>query len=95
MQHIKIENQEDFNTLERLHYEVEAKKNLLGFLISGQNIDASKIENNDLYNGFVKTLKEYEKFKDNFDEKYLKPFYSDTSKYWVAHFDDNEVVIYD
>ena len=95
MKHIKIENQEDFKTLERLHYEAETQKSLLSYMISGQNIDVSKLENNDLYKTFSKTLREYSDFKTYFDEKYLKQYYSDSSKYWVANFNDNEVIIYD
>ena len=97
MQHIKIENQEDFRKLERLHYEAETKKNLLGYMISSQNIDAAKLENNDLYKSFAETLREYEDFKQNFDDQYVKPHYSDldNAKYWVANFKEDEIIIYD
>lgn len=84
--HVKVDEKE-MNELEKLHYLVEAKVNLLARLQANGNTQF-----NDFMEDYVATFKEYSLYKENIDHKYRPEEYKNTAKSWRADFVSRELV---
>lgn len=91
---IHIDNQDIIDLLESLQFEVESRKEVIGFLISSNGINSES---------FRKYEKEYQEFyikyqtaKDEFEETYVRPNISEEDGYvsWDLDFQLKEVKIY-
>ena len=89
---IKIEDQDIINLLQRLKYEVESRKEIIGFIISTNGINSES---------FKRYEKEYQDFyiqyqeaKAQFEELYIRPVMPDASFInWDLNFERAEVTI--
>lgn len=89
---VKI-TEEDRNNIERLHYQVEARANLIERLLGG----ITKAENSDKV--LSKYLEEYDayytkyiKFKEYLETKYKPEDVKDTAKSWEIIFESCEMI---
>ena len=89
---IKIEDQDIINLLQRLQYEVESRKEIIGFIIStdGINSESFKKYEKDYQDFYI----QYQEAKAQFEELYVKPAVPDASFInWKLNFERAEVTI--
>ena len=82
--------QEEVNYLQKLNYEIEARKNLCQFLIR-QNIRNKAFD--DYHNEYIELLAEYELAKLELQNNYIKPVIGNQTCNWNLDFQTNEVNI--
>lgn len=84
------EFENEINTLERLHYEIDARTRIINLMI-----DEGTNENNESFNNYWETYLEYIKaynlFKDNFYKNHLSDYDEGT---WELDFMSKQVTIY-
>ena len=82
--------QEEVNYLQKLNYEIEARKNLCQFLIR-QNIRNKSFD--DYHNEYIELFAEYELAKLELENNYIKPVIGNQTCNWNLDFQTNEVNI--
>lgn len=84
------EFESEINTLERLHYEIDARTRIINLMIS-----EGSSEHNDTFNKYWETYLEYIKaynvFKERFYENHLSEYKEGT---WELDFMSKQVIVY-
>lgn len=74
---ISINNEELYATLERLQYEIDGRKEIMGYLISNNNMstDAFRQYEAEYQQRFI----EYQKVKQQFEDEIVRPAMADVN----------------
>ena len=93
MKYIVKLNEEDRNKIEKLHYQVEARANLLDRLMQ-KTVSVSNAD--DAIEGYMgeyeKYYVEYVKLRDMLENKYKPDEIKDTAKSWEIVFESSEMI---
>lgn len=87
---IKITAEENA-ALEKLHYEVNARKSLLSYIITTMPKDNSYFKQ--YHEEYLELHKQYEKLKLNISQKYVIPAFMDKAVTWELNFDTCELIV--
>ena len=87
---IKITAEENA-ALEKLHYEVNARKSLLSYIMTAMPKDNSYFKQ--YHEEYLELHKQYEKLKLNISQKYVIPAFTDKAVTWELNFDTCELII--
>lgn len=81
--------------LERAHYEVTGRENIVNFMAINNMTDQEVYKN--YWNEYLQYLKAYNKIKNTFTDIIVKPMLQEeeSSKNWHVDFDKKELVIYE
>lgn len=85
-----IEDKAFINELESLQYEVQARKNIIGYMIELGQVKTETFE--EYHNEYLKFFKAYELKKGEVELKYVKPNKKD-AKNWTLDFGSGELTI--
>lgn len=86
--------QEDVNTLERLHYETNARENIIALMTNNGMMNSSSYEK--YWNEYMELFKEYQKAKDAIADKFVTPEVGeDANASWEINFEKKVITIYD
>lgn len=85
-------SEEDFTKLERLHYEAAADQAVIALMTNqGQSIASIKPYQEE----YIKLFTELEKYKADFEQKYLIPLENENSVSWEIDFNNRAVIFYE
>lgn len=84
-----IEDREFINELERLQYEVEAKKSIIAYALS-MNINSERFI--EYQNDYVNTFKEYQDKKNEVEMRFVRAVVQNPNK-WNLDFKTGEIVV--
>ena len=87
---IKITTEENI-ALEKLHYEVNARKSLLSYIMTMMPKDNSYFKQ--YHEEYLELYKQYEKLKLKISQKYVIPVFMDKAVTWELDFDTCELII--
>ena len=86
--------QEELNVLERIHFEVRARENIITFLL--QKNQGNTPEYKKYYEEYIQYLKAHDIIKKEFENKCINQIlgYNYTNN-WTIKYDEKEVIIYE
>lgn len=87
---IKI-SQEECLELEKLHYEVNARKGLLSYLVTFMKADKTSFQS--YHDEYIFLFRQYDKLKFALSQKYVIPLYPNNDVTWDLDFDTCELTI--
>lgn len=85
-----IEDRDFINELESLQYEVQARKNIIGYMIEMGQMKTDTF--NEYHDEYLKFFKAYEKKKVEVETKYVRPV-KKNPKNWNLDFGSGELTI--
>ena len=86
-------SEQDRDQIERLHYQVEARANLLERIASGTtNPENADFAFNRFLQEYDKYFKEYSTFKIYLEQKYKPSEIAETAKSWSINFETSEMI---
>ena len=86
-------SEQDKCKIERLHYQVEARANLLERIASGTtNPDNADAAFDRFIQEYDKYFKEYTEFKNYLERSYKPSEIAETAKSWSIHFETSEMI---
>lgn len=86
-------SEQDRDKIERLHYQVEARANLLERIASGiTNPDNANAAFDRFIQEYDKCFKEYVRFKDYLEQSYKPSEIADTARSWSINFETSEML---
>ena len=84
-----IEDREFINELERLQYEVEAKKSIIAYALS---INISSERFTEYQNDYINTFKKYQEKKNEVEMRFVRTAVKNPNK-WNLDFKTGEIVV--
>ena len=84
-----IEDKEFINELERLQYEVEAKKNIISYILI-ENIDTPQFKK--YHDDYVQTFIAYQRKKNEVEVRFVKNKVNNPNS-WILDFGTGELII--
>lgn len=82
---------EESTALEKLHYEINARKSLLAYIMTTMPKDNSYFTQ--YHEEYLELYKQYEKLKSSISQKYVIPVFMDKAISWELNFDTCELII--
>lgn len=82
---------EESAALEKLHYEINARKNLLSYMMATMPRDNSYFTQ--YHEEYLELYKQYEKLKLSISQKYVIPVFMDKAVTWELNFDTCELIV--
>lgn len=93
MQRIVKISEYDRDQIERLHYQVEARANLLERIASGTtNPDNASMAFDRFIQEYDKCFMEYAKYKDCLEQNYKPSEIADAARSWSINFETSEMI---
>lgn len=87
---IKITEEESV-ALEKLHYEINARKSLLAYIIATMQKDNLYFKQ--YHEEYLTLYKQYEQLKSDISQKYIIPSFADKAVTWELDFNTHELTI--
>lgn len=82
---------EESAALEKLHYEINARKSLLSYMMTTMSRDNPYFTQ--YHEEYLKLYKQYEKLKSSISQKYVIPVFMDKTVTWELNFDTCELIV--
>lgn len=82
---------EESTALEKLHYEINARKSLLAYIMTTMPKDNSYFAQ--YHEEYLELYKQYEKLKSSISQKYVIPVFMNKAVSWELNFDTCELII--